>query len=104
TARSCTAPCAHQGGRVSQGRVCVCVYLKRSLTEASLMKVLDEEGEEKRDRSGTHSRKRVMYWRLQRDQLGGAEPYRSCGDMMKGLFPIGSHSKVKFYLFNKLKE
>lgn len=38
----------------------------------------------------THSRKRVMYWRLHRDQLGGDVPYRSWGDMTNGLFPIGS--------------
>lgn len=41
---------------------------------------------------GTHSRKRVMYWRLQRDHLGREVPYRSCGDMTKGRFPIGSQS------------
>lgn len=33
-----------------------------------------------------------MYWRLQRDQVRGAASYRSCGDMMKGRFPIGSQS------------
>ncbi len=40
----------------------------------------------------THSRKRVMYSRLQRDHLGSEVPYRSCGDMTKGRFPMGSQS------------
>lgn len=40
----------------------------------------------------THSRKRVIYWRLQRDHLGREVPYRSCGDMTKGRFPMGSQS------------
>lgn len=41
---------------------------------------------------GTHSRKRVIYSRLQRDHLGREVPYRSCGDMTKGRFPMGSQS------------
>lgn len=45
---------------------------------------------EKETQIATHSRKRVMYWRLHRDQLGGDVPYRSWGDMTNGLFPIGS--------------
>lgn len=40
----------------------------------------------------THSRKRVMYWRLQRDHLGRKVPYRSWGDMTNGRFPTGSQS------------
>ena len=43
-------------------------------------------------RGGPYSRNLVMYSRLQRDQVRGTVSYRSCGDMMKGRFAMGSQS------------
>lgn len=50
------------------------------------------DGESSRHVPHPRSRNLVMYSLLQRDQVSGAESYRSCGDMMKCSFPTGSQS------------